>query len=105
MPSDPIQTVLEAQARARGEVEAEREAAARRIADAQDRARAIRERNERRTLRAIRRFEQTCADRIEAEVKTLGARAGRIEEHFEKLCEERLDGVIARAVRTLWPDA
>jgi hypothetical protein len=105
MTTDPIQTVLEAQAVARADVEAEREAAGLQIAEAQSRARAIRERNERRTFRAIRRYEETCAARTEAEIERVREHGGRAEAHFEQACDLHLEDVIQRAVRALWQDA
>ena len=100
---DPIQTVLEAQARAERSVESFRADAARALGEARADAARLQARNSERTLRAIRRYEENCAARVQKEIDASHADARAIREQFLLAVEKNLDAVITAALTEIWP--
>lgn len=101
---DEIQQVLEAQAGAEADVESARERNAAALAAAGAQARAIREHNARRALRAIRRYEGACAGEVARASEGLQAQAERGEQAFRNAVRQRMDDLVKRTLARLWPD-
>ncbi len=101
--TNPIETVLAAQAKAQTTVENARADAERAVDTARARGRDIRRRNADRTLSAVRRFETACAALLEKEVARLTADAQATRERFMVLAEKRLDDLIAKSIDDVWP--
>lgn len=103
MTKNPIQTVLEAEAAAKKAIEsAHRDAEAKRRAAHTD-ARAIIERNEARTQRAIKQYEERCAAQLAMQIEALEKEAQIANDKFVNLVDERMDDIIEEAFVRLWP--
>ena len=103
MIKNPIQTVLEAEAAA---IEA-RESALQEAEDtryaAHADARAIIERNEVRTQRAIKQYEERCAVQLELQTEALDKEAQISSDRFVSLMDEHVEEIIEKAFVKLWP--
>jgi hypothetical protein len=98
-----IETVLEAQEQALVRVEAARAAAGRRLDAARTAARELEQRNAERSLRTVRRYETRCSAELDTQIRQLEARAQQNRDRFMLAAEQRLDGVIEKALEEIWP--
>jgi vacuolar-type H+-ATPase subunit H len=103
--SDPIQTVLQAQADARLDVEQAQQQAESRVNDARLEARRIRQRHDQRTLRVIRGFETKQQRALAEQVRRLEQDAEQSLQQFRQLAEKRLQQLIDKTVSRIWPES
>lgn len=100
--TNPIQTVLAAQAAAYQEVARARRDAERALDAARAAAQRLLERNEARSLRAIRDYEARGAAQTATEIATLNAAARHDLESFARSVESQLDTVVQQAFTGIW---
>lgn len=99
---NPVQRVLEAEGEARSFVESVRQEADKKRQAAHADARAIIERNEARTQRAIKQYEEGCAARLAKQIEALDKEAQAASERFVSLVDERVEEIIEEAFAGLW---
>lgn len=105
MTKNPIQTVLEAEAMAKKAIESARQEAEARRQAAHAEARAIIERNEVRTQRAIRHYEERCAAQLAKQIEALAQEAQITSDRFASLVDEHVDDIVEEAFVRLWPQS
>jgi hypothetical protein len=103
--TNPIQEVLDAQARAQEEIAAARRAAEERLVEARASAAVLQARNAERTRRAIRHAETRSEESIEREIGVIEEEARNLRERFLLMAERNLDDLVERTVDELWPTA
>lgn len=102
--SDPLQEVLAAESAARTRIEETRAKLDSELRAVRIEAKRIKERNERRTRRAVENAEARCADRTQREIEELEEESGRQLTLDEASIETMLDRLAERHVDQLWPD-
>lgn len=105
MIKNPIQTVLEAETAAKKIIASARQEAEIKRQAAHAEARAIIERNEVRTQRAIKQYEDSCAEQLAMQIEGLEQEAQIVNDRFVGLVDERMDDIIEEAFARLWPQS
>ena len=102
---NPIQVVLDAEAKAQKQVEAEETAAVNRIAKARDQARQILLRNEARTTRVVKRYEAFCERDLVSKIDALVEESELKLERFSHLSDTDRQNIVEAVYALLVPGA
>lgn len=101
--TNPIQTVLNAEAQAQQQIEAEEKAALARIGDARQQARQIIQRNEARTVRVTKRYEAFCERDLVSKINNLVDESEKQLEQFSHLSEADREAIVDAVFERLSP--
>ena len=102
--TNPIQAVLDAEARAEAEIAAAEQASEQAVSAARTDARNIVAGNEARTLAAAQRFEARSGAELETEIEELKQSAdNRLQQFLEKMETER-ERIAEEVFREFWPE-
>ena len=100
---NPIQVVLDAEAKAQKQVEAEEAAAISRIAEARGQARQILLRNEARTTRVVKRYEAFCERDLVSKIDALVEESELKLERFSHLSDSDRQAIVESVYSLLVP--
>ena len=101
--SNPIQTVLNAEAAALREIEAEEKAARARLAEARLQARQLEQRNEARTTRVAKRYEARCERDLAARIESLVESSEKEMAQFARLSDSDRSAIVEAVYASLSP--
>lgn len=100
---NPIQVVLDAEAKAQRQIEEEEQAAQNRIAEARQHARQILLRNEARTTRVVKRYEAFCERDLVSKIDALVEESEKKLELFSHLSERDRRKIVEAVFTALSP--
>ena len=101
--TNPIQTVLNAEAAALQEIEAEEKAAVSRVAGARQQARQILQRNEARTTRTAKRYEAFCERDLVSKIDALVEESEKELDQFSHLSQSDRQAIVDTVFAMLSP--
>ncbi len=101
--TNPIQTVLNAEAEAQQQIEVEEKTALVRTTDARQQARQIIQRNEARTVRVAKRYEAFCERDLMSKIDTLVDESEKELEQFSRLSEADRKSIVDAVFELLSP--